>query len=158
MTPNSLSHSIDPTTSRKTMHRFFTLLGYLENSFFLNYGPNNSNSVGNSQLLSSKLDFYVIRLSYLESASKTASFSICFQTICHLSFFGGNSSRRSGGNSKKGEIIGSGKTIHQTTQFFILIPNMIILYHKSLALMMKIENFGQNSSYFAENLKKEFFQ
>jgi len=44
-------------------------------------------------------------------------------------------------NPKKLEVIGNDKTIHLSTQFSMLIPNIVVLLHKSLGLMIKNENY-----------------
>ena len=44
--------------------------------------------------LTTKLNFCVIKLSYSESALKTASIDVCFQTFYRLSLFSENSSHR----------------------------------------------------------------
>jgi hypothetical protein len=47
----------------------------------------------------------------------------------------------SGENSKKFEVIGNDKIIHLSTQFSMMIPNIVVLLQKSLGLMMKNENY-----------------
>jgi hypothetical protein len=42
----------------------------------------------------------------------------------------------SGKNPKKVEVIGNDKTIHLSTQFSMLIVNIVVLLHKSVGLMM----------------------
>jgi hypothetical protein len=51
-----------------------------------------------------------------------------------VSFFKKNTSF-----SKKLEVTGTGKIIHQLTGFSMLIPNMMVFLHKSLVLVVKIE-------------------
>jgi molecular chaperone GrpE (heat shock protein) len=58
-----------------------------------------------------------------------------------------------GENSKKFEVTGSDKTIHISMQFSMLIPNMIVLLHKS-----SVEIYRQKSSVFDQNLVKVIFQ
>ncbi len=62
-----------------------------------------------------------------------------------------------GKTSKNFEIIESDKTIHHSTQSLMLIPNMIVLLHKTLVLMMKIEIYGPNSGYLTQNSEKTNF-
>ncbi len=47
----------------------------------------------------------------------------------------------SGENPKRFEVIGNDKTIHLSTQFSMLIPNIVVLLHKDVGLMMKNENY-----------------
>jgi hypothetical protein len=60
----------------------------------------------------------------------------------------------SGGNSKKFEVMGSDKGIHQSMQFSMLILNMIVLLHRSFVLMMKMEIYRQKSCFFDQTLVK----
>ncbi len=60
-------------------------------------------------------------------------------------------------NSKKLEVLRIDKVLHQSTQFSMVIPNMIILLHKSSILIVKIEIYGQSSSFLAQNLEKMSF-
>jgi hypothetical protein len=47
----------------------------------------------------------------------------------------------SGENAKKFEVIGSDKNVYLSTQFLMLISNIVVLLHKNLGLMMKNENY-----------------
>jgi hypothetical protein len=49
------------------------------------------------------------------------------------------------------------ENIHLSTQFLALILNMIVLSHKSLVLMIKIEIYRQKSSFLDQNLVKVIF-
>jgi hypothetical protein len=46
----------------------------------------------------------------------------------------------SGENPKKLGFIGSDKIIHLSMQYSMLSPNIVVLLHKNLGLMMKNEN------------------
>jgi hypothetical protein len=39
------------------------------------------------------------------------------------------------------EVTGNDKTVHLPTHFSMLIPNIAVLLHKSLGLMIKNENY-----------------
>jgi hypothetical protein len=41
-----------------------------------------------------------------------------------------------------------GRNIYHSTQFFMLIPNMLFLLYKSWIIMEKFENYVQNSEFF----------
>jgi len=60
-------------------------------------------------------------------------------------------------NTKKFEVIGNDKTIHLSTQFLMLIPNIVVLLHKSWSLMIKNENYYQKTSFSGQNLVKTIF-
>jgi hypothetical protein len=47
----------------------------------------------------------------------------------------------SGENPKKVEVIGNDKTIYLSTQFSMLILNIVVLLDKNLCLMMKNGNY-----------------
>ncbi len=61
------------------------------------------------------------------------------------SVFDENSTTVSGKNSKNFEVIEKDKITRRSTQFPMLIQNMIVLSHKSVVLVMKIEIHEQNS-------------
>ncbi len=59
-----------------------------------------------------------------------------------------------GENSKKIKVPGSDRDTHRSTQFSMLIPNMIFLLHKNQVLIEIIENYESNadfSTHFLEN-------
>ena len=58
-----------------------------ENSFFLDMRRKSRYSARNSRFSQSKINFYVIKISYSESAQKTELNKIFFKSISQLSFF-----------------------------------------------------------------------
>jgi len=100
--PNILSHSTHHATSHKVTHYVFPFLFCVEkNRFYQILVQKASFFAINFRFPSSNLRFYVIKLLYSESASKTASRDVYFQTFDHLSFFDENSSHRFMLNLKK---------------------------------------------------------
>ena len=58
---------------------------------------------------------------------------------------------------EKNKVARKNENVHQSTQFFTVIPNMIFLLHKSLVVMEKTKNYGENSYFFAPHSEKMTF-